>query len=77
MSAVPESDFRQSPMMGETTPILAAAVALAFVGFTSWFWQDQGGNLIDLMPLYLPAAFFCVDMVFLRKRLRNQSKDIY
>ena len=38
----------------------------------------QAGVVIrPLAGLSSPAAFFCVDMVFLRKRLLNRSKDIY
>ena len=63
--------------MGEATPIVAVALVLVFVAFTSWFWLTQNDSLLDLLPLYLPAAFFCVDMIFLRKRLRKKSTDPY
>jgi hypothetical protein len=63
--------------MGQAAPIAAVALVLVFVAFTSWFWLTQNDSLLDLLPLYLPAAFFCVDMIFLRRRLRKKSNDLY
>jgi hypothetical protein len=78
MSATPapNSEFPQRPILGRAIPLLAAVVVLSFVGFTAWFWQSDNEDLLDLTPLYLVALFFCVDMVFLRKRLRNKSREI-
>ena len=79
MSATPapRPELPQRPILGETTPLLAAVLVLAFVGFTSWFWQSEDGDLLDLAPLYILAALFCIDMIFLRNRLHNKSKDMF
>jgi hypothetical protein len=77
MSATSHSEFPRSRMIGEVTPILAAFLALAAVAFTSWFWLAEDQGLLSLAPLYVTAAFFCVDMAFLRRRLRTKSKEIY
>jgi len=76
MNTAPRHAFQQSHLMGEATPILAAILVLAFVAFTSWFWLDQDDGLLSLMPLYAVAAFFCIDMVFLRRRLHTRSRDM-
>jgi len=77
MSAISHNGLPQSRMMGEVTPILAALLALAAVAFTSWFWLVEDQGLLSLAPLYVAVAFFCVDMVLLRRRLRTKSKEIY
>ena len=76
MSATSHNEFPQPRMMAEVTPILAAVLALAAVGFTSWFWLAEDQGLLSLAPLYVAAVFFCVDMAFLRRRLRIKSKEI-
>ncbi len=76
VTPAPQDQFQQ-PQLGEAIPVLAAGLVLAAVAFTSWFWLSQDDGLISLLPLYLAAAFFCVDMAFLRKSLRAKSKDIY
>ena len=63
--------------MGEIIPLLAVALVLAFVGLTSWFWQDENDDLLGLLPLYIAALLFCVDMIFLRRRLHAKSRDFY
>ena len=76
VTPAPQDDFRQ-PHLGAAIPILAAALVLVFVAFTSWFWLAQNQSLLPLIPLYAAAAFFCIDMVFLARRLLARSKDIY
>ena len=77
VTPAPHNEFHRPHLMGQATPIVAVALVLVCVAFTSWFWLTENDNLLDLVPLYLPAAFFCVDMIFLRKRLRKNSKDLY
>jgi len=77
MSATSHNELYRSRMMGEVMPILAALLALAAVAFTSWFWLAEDQGLLSLAPLYVTAVFFCVDMAFLRRRLRTKSKEIY
>lgn len=74
VTPAPLDDFR--PSLGKVIPLLAAVLVVAAVGFTSWFWLTQDDSLFDLMPLYVLAVLFCIDMVFLRTRLHNKSKDI-
>jgi len=73
VTPAPLDEFRP---LGEVIPLLAAVLAVGAVGFTSWFWLTQDDSLFDLMPLYVLAALFCIDMVLLRNRLHNKSKDI-
>ena len=77
MSATSHNELYRSRMMGEVMPILAALLALAAVAFTYWFWLAEDQGLLSLAPLYVTAVFFCVDMAFLRRRLRTKSKEIY
>jgi hypothetical protein len=77
MGTASHSEFQRIRMMGEAMPILATLLALAAVAFTSWFWLAEDEELLSLAPLYIAAAFFCVDMAFLRRRLRTKSKEIY
>lgn len=72
VTPAPLNEFRP---LGEVIPLLAAALVMAAVGFTSWFWLTQDDSLFDLMPLYLLAALFCIDMILLKNRLHNKSKD--
>ena len=73
VTPAPLDDFR--PSLGEVIPLLAVGLVIAVTGFTSWFWLIEDDSLFDLLPLYVLAALFCIDMVFLRNRLHNRSKD--
>ena len=72
VTSAPPPEFPRRPILRKTTPLLAAVVVLAFVSFTSWFWQSEDGDLFDLAPIYVLTALFCVDMIFLRNRLRRK-----
>jgi NADH:ubiquinone oxidoreductase subunit K len=68
--------FAEPRTVREAVPLVAAATVLAAVGFTSWFWQTQDDSLFNLLPLYVAAAFFCVDMALLTKHLRAKARTI-
>lgn len=71
VTPAPRDEFR--PPLGELIPLLAVVLVVAAIGFTSWFWLAQDDSLLDLMPLYVLAALFCIDMVLLRTRLHSKS----
>ena len=74
ITPAPLDEFR--PLLGNAVPLLAVGLVVVAVGFTSWFWLTQDDSLFDLMPLYVLAALFCIDLILLRNRLHNRSKDI-
>ena len=77
VTTVPHPEFQPPRALGHLVPLMAAALVLAVVGFITWFWLAQGYSPLTLLLLYVPAAFFCVDMILLSRRLRAKSKDIY
>ncbi len=75
VTMAPPGNFEPPRALNEVIPLLAAALVLAVVGFTTWFWLAEDVGLLALSPLYLAAALFCADMVLLSRRLHARSKD--